>query len=406
MQSASPPDPSEQVPAERAPADHNPADHKPVDHTRLQTILLGTIAFGIIMFLLVQARFLLITLVIAIILFSLTSDAINWVARFRVGAFRIPPGLASVVALLLIASGLLTLSGIVLSELNTVVVTVVQYAEPAQRAMAELFSWMGADVEAAVLASIQQVPVGEYARALAAQAGDLISATIMVILFVGFLFVERIWFSTKLTSLMGDSESAERAELIIGSIIRRINRYLLVKTVVSAVTGLMVFAVMSAFGLELATATGIITFLLNYIPNVGSIVATIIAALIAYVQTGDVALTLALLAVVTVVQFGNGSIIDPMLMGKALRLSSFGILLSLAFWGAVWGVPGMFLSVPIMVALMIVCSHIPGFRPVAVLLSREGLPDTELDPPHARPGGDRDDDAPGARRQRGMNDAA
>ena len=73
-----------------------------------------------------------------------------------------------------------------------------------------------------------------------------------------------------------------------------------------------------------------------------------------------------------------GQVIDPLMLGRALRLSSFGIIASLAFWAVVWGVPGMFLAVPIMVSVMIVCSHIPGLRPVAVLLSREGLPDTEL----------------------------
>jgi AI-2 transport protein TqsA len=71
-------------------------------------------------------------------------------------------------------------------------------------------------------------------------------------------------------------------------------------------------------------------------------------------------------------------VIDPMLMGGRCGVSSFGIIISLAFWGAVWGVPGMFLAVPIMVATMIVCSHIPSARPVAILLSREGLP--EIDP--------------------------
>jgi hypothetical protein len=82
-------------------------------------------------------------------------------------------------------------------------------------------------------------------------------------------------------------------------------------------------------------------------------------------------------AVAGAVQFTNGSVIDPMLMGRALRLSSFGIIISLAFWGAVWGIPGMFLSVPIMVGLMIVCSHVPALRPVAILLSREGLPEED-----------------------------
>jgi AI-2 transport protein TqsA len=69
----------------------------------------------------------------------------------------------------------------------------------------------------------------------------------------------------------------------------------------------------------------------------------------------------------------NGNIIDPMLMGRALQLSSFGIIISLAFWSAIWGVPGMFLSVPIMVGIMIICAEIPSLRTVAILLSRDGL---------------------------------
>ena len=86
---------------------------------------------------------------------------------------------------------------------------------------------------------------------------------------------------------------------------------------------------------------------------------------------------LGLLAALTVIQFTIGQVIDPLLLGRALRLSSFGIIISLAFWAAVWGIPGMFLAVPIMVAVMIVCSHVVGLRPIAVLLSRQGLPDTD-----------------------------
>jgi predicted PurR-regulated permease PerM len=124
---------------------------------------------------------------------------------------------------------------------------------------------------------------------------------------------------------------------------------------------------------------------LNYISNIGSIVATIVVALIAFVQLEDPSLTLAIFLIVTSIQFLNGNVIDPMLMGHALRLSSFGIIINLAFWAAVWGIPGMFLSVPIMVALMIICSHIPELRGLAVLLSREGLPDTERDLPGLTP---------------------
>ncbi|MGR3200288.1 MAG: AI-2E family transporter, partial [Paracoccus sp. (in: a-proteobacteria)] len=108
---------------------------------------------------------------------------------------------------------------------------------------------------------------------------------------------------------------------------------------------------------------------------VGSIVATVIAANLAFVLTGDTTPTMIVAFLCTATQFVIGNVLDPMLLGQTLRLSSFGIILSLAFWGAVWGVPGMFLAVPIMVALMIICAHIPWLRAVAVMLSREGLPD-------------------------------
>jgi AI-2 transport protein TqsA len=343
-----------------------------------QTWFLGIIAFGVILFLLVQAKFLLISLAIAIILFSLTADAIGYFQRLRFGEARFSVGVASALAVLLIASVLLSISALILTQANTVVFTIVQYADPMQRAVAELFRWMGSDVEEAVLAWLKGIRITTYAATLAGQAGNIASGAVLVILFVGFLFLERLWFTTKLTNLVGDPDRAARIETIISSIIHRVNRYLLVKTFVSIVTGGLVYLVMIFFGLELAVAMGVLTFVLNFIPNVGSIVATIAVGLVAYVQTGDMVTGLAVLGIVMVIQFVVGQVLDPLFLGKTLRLSSFGIIASLAFWAAVWGVPGMFLAVPIMVSVMIVCSHIPGLRPVAVILSREGLPDTDL----------------------------
>lgn len=342
---------------------------------RLQTWLMGIIAFAIVLYMLIQAKFVLISLAIAIILFSLTADAINSIARLRIGPVRITNWLASVFAVALIASALLALSGLVLSQVNTVLSTTVTYADRGQQAIAQMFSFMGEDVEAAVLTSIRTIQFTDYLRTAAGQAGNLLSAVVLIILFVGFLFAERIWFSAKLLNLVGDAEQAERVGQIIGSIIRNVNYYLLVKTFVSGVTGLLVFGLMYSFSLELAGAMGILTFVLNFIPNLGSIIATLVVGLVTYVQAADPSIALIVFLLAGMIQFTVGNIIDPMLMGRALRLSSFGIIISLAFWGLVWGVPGMFLAVPIMVGVMIVCTHIPPLRPVAVLLSREGLPE-------------------------------
>ncbi len=367
---------------------------RPGETQRLQTGALLIIAFAVVLFLLVQARFVLISLATAIILFSLTSDVINFIARQRIGPFRIPNTLASIAAMALIAAALLTLSSILLAQVNTVLVTTLSYTERAPSAVASLFAWLGEDSQLAMFNALQSVDVSSYLRSAAAQASGITQATVLVILFVGFLFAERIWFETKLQSFVGDAEQAARVGKIIQSIIHRVNYYLLVKTVISAITGAMIYVLARAFDLELATSLGIITFVLNFIPNIGSIVATALIALVAHVEIGDGTTTLAVFAIAGLIQFVNGSVIDPMLMGRALRLSSFGIILSLAFWGAVWGIPGMFLSVPIMVMFLVVCSHVPKLRPFAVLLSREGLPESEkmLDNPVDRDlfGADRD----------------
>lgn len=348
---------------------------------RVRTTALVIIAFAVVLFLLVQARFLLISLAVAIILFSLTSDVIRLIARQRIGRFSFPNWLASIIALVLISAALLVLSSILLAQLNTVLFTTVSYAERAPEAVASLFSWMGEDVQQAVLNSLSSVQISGYVRTVAGQAGNLMQGTVLVILFVGFLFAERIWFDTKMSNFLGDEVQAARVNRIITSIIHRVNYYLLVKTVVSLITGAMIYALARAFGIELALALGILTFILNYIPNIGSIVATGMVALVGYVETGEPQATAALFLITGAIQFLNGNVIDPWMMGRALRLSSFGIIISLAFWGAVWGIPGMFLSVPIMVMLLVVCSHVPGLRKIAVLLSREGLPEdeTELD---------------------------
>ncbi|OCX62336.1 AI-2E family transporter [Thioclava sp. SK-1] len=341
--------------------------------------MLAIIAFVVVLFLLTQARFVLISLAIAIILFSLTSEAINAIARLRIGPLHVPMWLASIAAMILIASGLLIASAFLLAQANEVVTMILTYAEPAQRAIAQMFRWMGTDVEAAVLESMQNIQIGGYLSALAGQASSLLSAAVLISLFVGFLFVERIWFRAKLLSLMGGNESrTDKLSRMVERIMQLVNHYLLVKTIVSATTAVIVYGIFLLGNFGLALPVAVLTFALNFIPSIGSIIATVIAGLAVYILTADVATALSVLAAAGLVQFVIGNIIDPMLMGHALRLSSFGIVISLAFWGAIWGLPGMFLAVPFMVALMVICAHSPTLRPLAVMLSREGLPDQDL----------------------------
>lgn len=338
---------------------------------RLQTGFLGVIAFGLLLFMLVQARFILISLAISIILFSLTSDAIHAIST----RLRVPNWLATTLALIGIVLGILWISTTIVTQVNQVVVTAIAYAEQAQAALPRLTEFLGPEAQERLLTALSNFNITGWIRSLAGQASDVLSGSVLVILFVGFMFAEQVWFPIKMERLIGDPAKALQVRRIIGSIMHRVNRYLVVKTAVSAVTALAVWLIFRVAGLELAGPVALLTFILNFLPSVGSIIATIIAVILAFVVSGDLTLTLIVGTACTLVQFVIGNILDPMLLGQTLRLSSFGIMIGLAFWGAIWGMAGMFLAVPIMVAQMIVCAHIPWLRPVAVMLSREGLPD-------------------------------
>ncbi len=339
---------------------------------RLQTGFLGLIAFALLMFMLAQASFILICLAIAIILFSLTSDAIQAISS----RLKVPNWLASTLALIAITLALIWLSTTIMSQVNVVIGRAISYTESVQTALSTLTERFGPETQTRLVTALTSINLTGWLRSLAGQASSLLSGSMLVILFVGFMFAERAWFPAKVERLSRDPAQAAQVRQIITSIMRRVNRYLVVKAFVSALTAVLVWLIFILCGLELAVAVAILTFVLNFIPNVGSVIAWFITVALAFALSGDTTLTLIVGVACLVAHFALGNVLDPMLTGQTLQLSSFGIILSLAFWGAIWGIAGMFLAVPIMVAVMIVCAHIPWLRPVAVLLSREGLPDT------------------------------
>ncbi len=339
---------------------------------RLQTGFLGIVAFALILFLLVQARFILICLAIAIIIFSLTSDAISAFARLKV-----PNWLATTLALIAIAIGVLWAATTVVAQVNEVVSTAIVYSDRAQEVLGRLTADFSPRAQETLSTFLSSINLAGWMRSAAGQASNLISGAVLTLTFTGFMFAERTWFPIKIERLAGDGIRARQVLSIIGSIARRVNRYLVVKSAISMVTAGLVWTIFRTAGLELAGAIAMLTFILNFIPSIGSIIATVIAAVLVLAQTGDPTTTLLIGGLCAVVQFLIGNVLDPLLLGQTLRLSSFGIILSLAFWGAIWGIAGMFLAVPIMVAGMIICAHIPWLRPIAVLLSHEGLPDQD-----------------------------
>ena len=128
---------------------------------------------------------------------------------------------------------------------------------------------------------------------------------------------------------------------------------------------------MYIFGLEFAIFFAFIIFLLNFIPNIGSIIAVTFPVIFSLVQFESLYLTSIFLALMIGVQVLMGNFVEPKFVGNKLNLSPLVIILSLVFWGSLWGVVGMLLSVPIMVIINIILAAIPSTRPIAILFSEK-----------------------------------
>jgi predicted PurR-regulated permease PerM len=219
---------------------------------------------------------------------------------------------------------------------------------------------------------LAQIDLQRLVGSLLASVGSIVLTFVVVLLYATFLLLERRTFEAKLANLSDDPARVARIRTVIGAINRRIGSYLALKTLISLLLGLVSYGVMRLFGLEFAGLWAVLTVFLNFVPYIGSVLGVVLPVLMTIVQFDDPGTVLTMLLALTTVQFVIGNFLDPYVMGNSLNLSPFAILISLAVWSELWGVPGAFLAVPITAILTIVFSEFPGTRPIAVLLSRNG----------------------------------
>ncbi len=217
--------------------------------------------------------------------------------------------------------------------------------------------------------------VGRIAQA----AQGLASNALFVAIYVGFLFAAQASFPAKLDRIFPEPEARAQARRVIGGMRQSMERYLWVQTVMSVLTASLSYATLTVLGLDNALFWSFVIFLLNYIPTIGSIVATILPTVFALVQYDTLWQPLAVFAGVGLWQFSIGNFLQPRVQGENLNLSTIVVLLGLAVWGVIWGVPGMFLSSPLTVMVMIVLAQFSSTYWIAVLLSADGRPEVGVD---------------------------
>lgn len=194
--------------------------------------------------------------------------------------------------------------------------------------------------------------------------GNVLTNTFLVIMTVVFMLFEAADFPEKLSHALGDARTSLKN---FKDFANAVNRYLAIKTSVSILTGCVVSLWLYILGVDFPILWGVSAFLLNFVPNIGSIIAAIPAVMLAFVQLGGLAAGLTGLGFI-VINLVVGNIIEPRYMGKGLGLSTLVVFLSLLLWGWVFGPVGMLLSIPLTIIVKIAMEANPKTHWVAVIL--------------------------------------
>lgn len=202
------------------------------------------------------------------------------------------------------------------------------------------------------------------------QFGGFLGNLFLVLLYMVYLLYERESFFKRVANSFR-TKKAERITKIIQQINLQIASYLEIKTLLSLLTGSTVTVVLWIFGVDFALFWGILTFLLNFIPSIGSVIATVPPILIAFLQFEKLWIPFTILALLVFTQMVIGNVIEPKVMGGKLGLSPLVVILFLIFGGWLWGATGMILSVPIISAIRIVCDNIEMLRPISGFLAEK-----------------------------------
>ena len=196
-----------------------------------------------------------------------------------------------------------------------------------------------------------------------------------VLIYLGFLIASRQGFEKKVKSLFPDPLDRDHAVGVFSRIRDGLQRYLWIQTVGALMIAIPSGVLMTAMGLDNAVFWAFFIFIAAYIPVIGGFIGTVLPPLFALVEFSGYGRALALLAGLELIMFVVGNVVQPKMQRDSLNIDPVVVLLSLAFWGAIWGLPGMFLSTPLTVTLIIILAQFDGSRWIAVLLSGDGDPD-------------------------------
>ena len=240
--------------------------------------------------------------------------------------------------------------------------------------MVNLAASLGLHAPRRITQTFRELDPSRYLGPVAMSVQNAVADAVLVLVYLGFLLASRHSFKRKVVTLFPRREQRERAREIFDRIRAGIERYVWVQSVTGVMIASACWAVMAIIGLQNALFWAFFIFVTSYVPMIGAAVGMLAPIAIALMQFPKAWPALELAAGLGAVYFIVGNIFLPRMQGRSLNLDPVVLLVSLAFWGALWGLVGAFLSSPLTVMAMIILDQFPSSRWIAVLLSSDGVP--------------------------------
>ena len=338
-----------------------------MDHSRTTNVLLSilvVLAVGVVLKLMQPV----LTLFLAALMLAYLIDPMVVVMDER---FKMPMWLAVPLAGILSLAVLSTIGVIIVSGLTEFTLEFADFLPEIERTLQEVAEFaaqaLGTEFSIDLLGNPSNLLMSSY-DTIATTAQSVLGGltSFVLVFFFALLFLAAKHHLAR--SVQDALDPASLVPAILRDIDRSLRRFIGVKTMISLVVGAATTLILLAFGVRFAVVWGLLTFLLNFIPTIGSLVAVGAVSLFSFAQFGEVTIPIAVTACVLVAQVLTGSVLEPKLLGDALNLSLLVVFVFLYFWGWLWGPVGALLAVPITAALRIVLANIPATAPFTRLL--------------------------------------
>lgn len=340
----------------------------------LSSSALGFMVVCLVVYLLHVSAAITIPFVLSVCLWYL----INAMARGlgRLCGPALPRMVCFVIAILFFATALWLTVTLINHNVRLVRAAIPTYQSNLELMLPKLLAFFGLEREIFVGELKQYVNLTAVMTWIAALFTGLAGKSMVVMFYTGFLLYEQQFFERKIQNIFSDKETETRVRHILKNIDISMQRYISVKVVINAFIGLFTYLALKYFGVNFNQFWGLLAFVLNFIPYIGPLFSIGLPSVIALIQFGDVGSFFAVLAALSAIQISLATLVDPRLPGATLNISPIMTIFSLAAWAMIWGVPGMFLAVPIIAMVVITLGQFPQTRPIAVFLTKNGRIDT------------------------------